>query len=93
MQEKSREINARRYAARLGLELHKSKCRLWSVDNQLGYRIVDPYRNTIIHGERYELTLEGVEGLLQVYEDLLRQGQLPAAPGRPVVRGILVGKR
>jgi hypothetical protein len=63
--EKVREIKLRRWATRLGLALHKSRARRWSVDNFQGYMIVDPYINTIVAGHRFDLTLDEVEAFLK----------------------------
>jgi hypothetical protein len=63
--EKVREIKLRRWASRLGLVLHKSRARKWSIDNYQKYMIVNPYTNIIVAGQRYDLTLDAVEAFLQ----------------------------
>ena len=72
MSEKVHEIKLRRWATRLGLSLHKSRARRWSVDNHQGYMITDPNRNTIIYGQRFELDLNQVESCLEEYEVKLK---------------------
>lgn len=65
MSEKSREIKLRRWATRLGLTLHKSKKRNWTIDDYGGYMIVDPYFNRIEAGQKFDLTLDEVESFLR----------------------------
>jgi hypothetical protein len=57
----------RRIAKQLGLELKKSRGRKWSIDNQLGYRIINPSTNTILLGEKYDLDLSEVASFLEDY--------------------------
>jgi hypothetical protein len=71
--EKVREIRLRRWANRLGLFLHKSRARRWSVENYQGYMITDPNLNTIVQGQRYELDLVQVEQFLSDYELEIKQ--------------------
>lgn len=54
----------RRLAQRTGHTLHKSRWRLDTVDNQGGYMLVDAYRNTVVGGDRFDLTGAGVADLL-----------------------------
>ena len=70
--DKVRENYLRRWAGRLGMLLKKSRGRLWSVENQGGYMIVDPAGSSILHGERYELTIEDVERILTESELALK---------------------
>ena len=72
MDNKVREIRLRNWATRLGLFLHKSRARRWSVDNHQGYMITDPNRNTILYGQRFDLDLDQVETYLKEYEVKLR---------------------
>jgi len=44
--------------------MQKSRGKKWSVDNQLGYRVIDPYHNTIIQGEKFDLNIQEVEDFL-----------------------------
>jgi hypothetical protein len=64
MKDKSREVNMRRWAARLGLILRKSKKRNWSINDYGGYMIVN-FDNCIEAGEKYDLTLDQVEAYLR----------------------------
>jgi len=73
-QEKVRENYYRRMAKRQNLWLKKSRAKRWSVDNQLGYMIMDPYVNTIVYGVRFNLSLDEVAKFLEDYEQEIRQG-------------------
>jgi len=64
MTNKVKENYLRRQAERLGLSMQKSRGKKWSVDNQLGYRVIDPYHNTIIQGEKFDLNIQEVEDFL-----------------------------
>src|SRR5262245_46800404 len=56
------EARRRRRPARHGLVLRKSRSRSgWTVDDHGGYMIIDPYRNSIELGERFDLDLDDVE--------------------------------
>lgn len=57
----ARESRARRALQRDGRMLRKSRGRLWSINDQGGYRIIDPFMNTIIWGERFDLSLTDIE--------------------------------
>jgi hypothetical protein len=59
--EAAREQRVRRSLKRIGYRLHKSRCRLGSIDNFGGYRIIDSDTNFVVLGVRYELTLDDVE--------------------------------
>lgn len=62
--EKARENRLRRLAERLGFVLHKDRARLWAVDHQGGYKLVDAYTGAIQLGAYYEATLDTVEAFL-----------------------------
>jgi hypothetical protein len=70
IEEKVYENRLRRWAKRLGLELRKSRTRLFNINDQGGYQLVDQ-QNVIIAGERMELTLEDVKKLLEKIEQEL----------------------
>ena len=70
--DKVRENFSRRRAARLGLMLKKSRGKRWSVDNHLGYMLVN-FDNSIEAGEKFDLTIEQVEALLDVHEKQMRR--------------------
>jgi hypothetical protein len=72
MMDKVREIKMRRWAARLGLFVSKSRAQRWSLDNHQGYAVLDQSRNDIIHGNKYELDLAQVEKFLREYEAKLK---------------------
>jgi hypothetical protein len=75
--DKVHENRLRRKAARLGLALRKSRARRLHLNNRGMYRIVDPYRNFIIAGERFDLSLEEVEAILDDYERELYEETRP----------------
>ena len=62
--DKAREAAARRLAKSKGLLVSKSRWHRGSIDNAGGYRIIDPHYNSIVAGERWQLTIEDVEGIL-----------------------------
>jgi hypothetical protein len=63
--DKTREDRLRRQANRQGLALSKSRAILPYLDNRGDWMIVDPYRNTIVLGEKWDLTLDDVEEFLK----------------------------
>jgi len=68
MSEKVRENRLRRWAARLGLSLRKSRARNWNIDNYQRFMIVDPSINTILAGQKYDMDLDAVEKYLKEEE-------------------------
>ena len=54
------EQKARRVLQKNGYQLHKSRAKRWSYDNQLGYMIVNGRTNLIVCGNRYDMTLNDV---------------------------------
>lgn len=70
--DKVRENFSRRRAARLGLMLKKSRGKKWSIDNKGGYSLIT-FDNIIHAGEKYDLTIEQVEALLDVHEKQMRR--------------------
>jgi hypothetical protein len=61
----------RRKAARLGLMLKKSHGKLWNVNNQLGYRIIDSEKGEILTGNRYDLSFSEAFAFIDDYEKSL----------------------
>jgi len=53
------ESTVRSQVQRMGYVLRKSR-RQESHDNLGGYKIVDPYQNLIVAGEKFELSLDDV---------------------------------
>jgi len=51
----------RRLATRNGYRLYKSRERTWHINNQGGYRIVDPDRNLCVAGVNFDLDPGDVE--------------------------------
>ena len=60
MSEKTIEQRNRRALKKNGYILRKSRAKNWSIDNQLGYMIVDARTNLAIRGNRFDLTLDDV---------------------------------
>ena len=58
--EKTLEQRARRKAKSVGLAAIKSRQGVGSVDNRGGFRIVEPFLNSIEAGERFDLSAEEV---------------------------------
>jgi hypothetical protein len=61
--ESALESRARRAAARVGLKAVKSRWRCDTIDNRGSFQILDPYRNAIVEGEKFDLTPEDVIAL------------------------------
>jgi hypothetical protein len=61
--DKVRENRLRRLARRQGLVLRKSRAGI-GLDNFGKYRIVDFYRNWLVAGEKFDLSLDDVEAYL-----------------------------
>jgi hypothetical protein len=51
---------ARSAAKRAGLMAVRSRWRRDSVDNRGGFQILDPYRNSILAGRRFDISAEEV---------------------------------
>jgi hypothetical protein len=63
----AREARLRRLANRDGLALQKSRARKTphvDVDDLGGYRLVEPNRNWVIRGPKFDLDLDDVERFL-----------------------------
>ena len=54
------ESRARRAAKRIGLVARKSRWRADSADNFGGFMLIDPYRNIIMDGEKFDLSAQDV---------------------------------
>jgi len=67
-EDKVRENRYRRWAKRLGLYIKKDRAKRWSLDRQGGYMILELYRNLILAGERFNLSLDEVDEFLEEYE-------------------------
>jgi hypothetical protein len=53
---KNLESKARRVAKRAGLDARKSRRRKESIDNLGGFMLVDPQTNSVVNGNRFDLT-------------------------------------
>jgi hypothetical protein len=58
--ERAAEAKVRRAAARLNLEVRKSRARLGGIDNLGGFMIVNPSNNSLVAGARYEFSAQDV---------------------------------
>lgn len=68
------DARIRRAAARLNLSVKKSRWRLGSMDNHGEYQISDPARNTIVAGQRFDMSITDVAAWLA---DIAREEKLP----------------
>lgn len=50
------EARARRAAQRVGLCAIKSRSNVGSIDNQGSFRLLDPFLNSVVAGERFDLS-------------------------------------
>ena len=62
----------RRAAKRLGLDIQKSRGKLWKIGNQQGWRIWDTRKDICIVGRSYEMDFDEVIEFLAQYERTLR---------------------
>jgi hypothetical protein len=76
------ENRLRRQAARLGLALRKSRARRLHLSDYGKYRIVNPYRNWIVAGERFDLELADVEAILDEIENKMVQEHIKRSAAR-----------
>ncbi len=58
--EKNLHAAARRAAKRVGLQARKSRARTISLDNHGEFMLVDPMRNWVVAGERFDLSAQQV---------------------------------
>ena len=65
---KVRENKVRRQATRLGFMLQKSRAKKWSLNNHMGYRLVD-FNNYIVLGEKYDANLDEIIAYLKGYAE------------------------
>src|SRR5215475_8700479 len=63
------EDQARRAAKRVGLRARKSRWRANSIDNLGEFQIIDPMRNWIVAGERFNFTADDVIEFCRDYEN------------------------
>jgi hypothetical protein len=54
------DSQARRAATRIGLRARKSRLRRDTIDNYGHYMLIDPWRNFVIAGFRFDLTADDV---------------------------------
>ncbi len=60
MNENALDQQARRAARRVGLIARKSRWRAGTTDNYGGFALIDPQRNWVVLGTRFELSAEDV---------------------------------
>ena len=61
------EDQARRAAKRVGLKARKSRWRAGSIDNFGNFMIIDPMRNWIVAGTRFDFTADDVVAFCAEY--------------------------
>jgi hypothetical protein len=66
MSSADREAELRQFAHREGLVLEKSRARHAHRTDRGGYRLVDPYLNETVVGERFEYDLDAIEAFLRL---------------------------
>jgi hypothetical protein len=59
-EDQAMDSRARRAAKRVGLQARKSRWRAGSIDNLGGFQIIDPWRNWIVAGQRFDFTARDV---------------------------------
>ena len=59
------ESRARRAARRAGWIARKGRARLDTINDRGGFRLIDPDTNTIVYGERFNLSAEDVLDLVR----------------------------
>lgn len=64
MTEKAKEMLLRRRAKAAGYALVKSRARIQHMNDQGGFRIIDPDLNAVVAGERFDFDLSDVEDWL-----------------------------
>jgi hypothetical protein len=62
------DVQARRAAKRVHLHAVKSRARQRSADNRGRFMLSDPFRNTPVAGERFDLEPEDVIAICETYE-------------------------
>jgi hypothetical protein len=70
--EKVRENRLRRQAKRLGLRIQKSRARHLHFDDHGEYQLIEERTNTVVVGEKYDLSLDDVEEWLNDIEAQVR---------------------
>ena len=58
--ETSLQAAARRAAKRVGLQARKSRSRTISPDNRGAFMLIDPMHNSVVAGERFDLSAKEV---------------------------------
>lgn len=63
--EKVRENRLRRQLKKHGVRLQKSRIQNTNIDNYGNYMLIDMYRNLVLDGCKYEMTLDDVENYVK----------------------------
>ena len=58
--EKTLKRKAQKALQDMGYAMHKSRAKNWSINNQLGYMIVNVRENSVVRGSDYDLSLDDV---------------------------------
>jgi hypothetical protein len=80
MNDKVFENRLRHRASRLGLQLQHSRAKRIHLNDLGEYRLVDPDRNWLVAGERFDYSLADIESYLDRYEADLKPGDLTVEP-------------
>lgn len=64
IEEQRRENRIRKLATRSGLSVCKDRAKIRSLNNHGLFRLMNPYTNSIVMGERFDVSLEVIENYL-----------------------------
>jgi hypothetical protein len=64
-EDQNREARLRRAARQKGLALRKSRAKTPNIDNRGEYMVINAATNFVVCGDRFDMTLDEVEGLLR----------------------------
>jgi hypothetical protein len=74
MTDKVRENRLRRWAARLGYTLRRSRAKRLHLNDHGKYMLVENYRNMVDTGANFDADLDELEARLEYLESQLRDG-------------------
>lgn len=63
--DKTRESMFRRHLKKHGIRIEKSRIRNPNINNYGHYMLIDIYKNSVVEGLRYEMTLDDIEEYLK----------------------------
>jgi hypothetical protein len=73
------DSTARRAAKKAGLLAKRSRRRANTVDNRGGFMLLDPTRNVVIDGARFELTSQQVVDISKAYNQTVKSRSVATA--------------